>query len=250
MKYLTLNQIKKYHKNGFLLAKGIFTKKECETFKKILSNEINKGKKVYKKYAKKSKKTNHNSNKLKDIPRKINQGFLQDIAHRNTKIMKLANNKKITSLVHQIFGDQDKMYRLYRSLSIFKTKDISNRTPWHQDMPYWKGSPNKLSIWISLDKVTRKSGSICYIPGSHKKIYKHVKTNSYLVTKNVDEKKRVSVETEKGDILIHHSMIIHGSEENILRKSRFALIFTYQPAIDLSHHRSGSAKLIEHRVKN
>ena len=45
-------------------------------------------------------------------------------------------------------------------------------------------------------------------------------------------------------------MIIHGSEENILRKSRFALIFTYQPSIDVSHHRSGSAKLIEHRVKN
>ena len=78
----------------------------------------------------------------------------------------------------------------------------------------------------------------------------HIKTNSYLVVRNVDEKKRVTVETEKGDVLIHHSMIVHGSVKNVLRKDRYALIFTYQPATDISHHRIGSAKLIEHRPSN
>ena len=251
MNYLTSKQIKKYHKDGFLVVRSIFTKKECDAFKKILANEINKGKKIYQRYKKKKiKQTLYNSNKLKDVPRKIKEGFLQDIAHRNPKIMQLAKNTKLTNLLNQIFGEDINAYRLYRSLLIFKTKDISPRTPWHQDMPYWKGSSNKLSIWISLDRVTRKSGSICYIPGSHKKLYQHVKTNSYLVVRNVDEKKRVTVETEKGDVLIHHSMILHGSVENILRKDRYALIFTYQPATDISHHRTGSAKLIEHRLTN
>jgi len=53
MNYLTSKQIKKYHKDGFLVAKSIFTKKECDAFKKILANEINKGKKIYQRYKKK-----------------------------------------------------------------------------------------------------------------------------------------------------------------------------------------------------
>lgn len=251
MKYISSKQIEKYHKDGFLHVKRIFTEKECYNLKKILRQEINKGKEIYKKFKRKNKKeTTYDKNKLVDVPRKINTGFLQDIAHRNPKIMQLAKNIKMTKLVSQIFGKNVIAYRLYRSLSIFKTKDILSRTPWHQDMPYWKGSSNKLSIWISLDKVTKKSGSVCYIPGSHKHTYQHVKTDSYLVARNVDESKRVAIETEIGDVLIHHSMILHGSEENIMGKSRYALIFTYQPATDDSHHRSGFAELIEQRISN
>ena len=91
MTYLTSKQIKKYHKDGFLVAKSIFTKKECDAFKKILANEINKGKKIYQRYKKKNiEQTLYNSNKLKDVPRKIEEGFLQDIAHRNSTFMALA----------------------------------------------------------------------------------------------------------------------------------------------------------------
>ena len=54
MKHLTSKQIEKYRKDGFLLARGIFTKKECDAFKKILANEINKGKKIYQSYIKKN----------------------------------------------------------------------------------------------------------------------------------------------------------------------------------------------------
>ena len=50
MNYLTSKQIKKYHKVGFLVVRSIFTKKECDAFKKILANEINKRKKIYQRY--------------------------------------------------------------------------------------------------------------------------------------------------------------------------------------------------------
>ena len=243
-------QVNNYYKNGFLIVKNVFTKNECNKFKNILKNEIVKGNKDYKTYKNRViKETSYNKNRLGDVPRKIKSGFLQDIAHRNSKIMKIAKNKKLVSIVHKIFGGKIKRYRLYRSLSIFKTKNIRSRTPWHQDMPYWKGNSKKCSVWISLDKVTKKSGSMCYIPGSHKRIYPHVKTKSYLVVKSVDESKKASVETNIGDVLIHHSMIIHGSEENTLKKNRYALIFTYQPAIDKSHHRVGKAELIEQKTR-
>ena len=40
MKYLSLKQIEKYHKDGFLHVKKVFTKKECSNLKKIIQYEI------------------------------------------------------------------------------------------------------------------------------------------------------------------------------------------------------------------
>ena len=105
MKYLSLKQIEKYHKDGFLHVKKVFTKKECSNLKKIIQYEISKGKKIYKKFKGKNKKeTTYNKNKLADVPRKIDTGFLQDIAHSNPKIMQLAKNIKMIKLVSRIFG--------------------------------------------------------------------------------------------------------------------------------------------------
>ena len=45
----------------------------------------------------------------------------------------------------------------------------SNRTPWHQDLPYWPLEGEKIaSMWISLDPLP-KEGCLEYIPGSHRR---------------------------------------------------------------------------------
>ena len=247
MKYLTTKQINNYNKNGFVLVRKVLPNSMCDLYKKILIKEIKKGEKIYQK-SKNKKNITNNRNKIADIPRRISDGYIQDIAHRNSKIMQLAKNAKLTNLASQIIGKNINSYRLYRSLSVFKTKNILSKSVWHQDMPYWKGTVNKVTAWISLNKVTKQSGSLCFIPGSHKNKNIHNKYNekqSLLVTQNVDESKRVTIGTEIGDIILIHPLTIHASEENILRKNRYALIFTYQPASDTSHHRSGPAELIQ-----
>ena len=251
MKFLNTKQIHQYKKDGFLLIKNVFPKHICNEYKKLLIKEIRKGKKIWKKYA--NKKITHNENKLGDIPRGINEGILQDVAHRNSKFMQLAKSTRLKILMGQIFGKKVKSYRLYLSTSVFKSKDVRAKTEYHQDMPFWKGKSNKFSAWISLNKVTKKSGSMCYVPGTHKqKIRKYVKIagyghkkKSFYKCRNVNPSKRVIVETEIGDVIIHHTKIIHGSEENILKKDRFALVFTYQPGTDTAHHRSGPAEVIK-----
>ena len=247
MKYLTEKQINNYNKNGFVLIRKVLSNSMCDFYKKILIKEIKKGEKIYQK-SKNKKTIINNRNTIADIPRRISDGYIQDIAHRNSKIMQLAKNAKLINLANQIFGKNINAYRLYRSLSVFKTKNILSKSIWHQDMPYWKGTANKVTAWISLNKVTKQSGSLCFISGSHKNkdIYnKYNEKQSLLVTQNVDESKRVTVGTEIGDIILIHPLTIHASEENILRKNRYALIFTYQPASDTSHHRSGPAELIQ-----
>ena len=72
------------------------------------------------------------------------------------------------------------------------------------------------------------------------------KENSTLLDSTlVDHSKKIIAEVETGDIVIFHSWVVHGSEENILKSERYAITFTYQPGKDTSHHRSGPAELIE-----
>ena len=251
MNYLSLKQIEKYHKDGFLIVRNVFTRKECNELKEVLIEEINKGKNILKKSLD-APEEKINKNKIADIPRGVNEGYLQDIAHRSPKFMSLAKDSRLTNIIGQIFGNNSKAYYLYRSTSIFKNSDISSKTFWHQDMTYWKGKPNKLTIWISLNKANKQNGSPHYIPGSQNKSYKHVIKGDgkipLLEAQDINESQKVIIEVEIGDIIIHGPYVLHGSEENISGEQRYAVIFTYQPTTDTSHHRSGLPELIEKKI--
>ena len=85
MNYLSFKQIEKYHKDGFLIVRNVFTRKECNELKKVLIEEINKGKNILKKSLD-APEEKINKNKIADIPRGVNEGYLQDIAHRSPKL--------------------------------------------------------------------------------------------------------------------------------------------------------------------
>ena len=100
MKILNSKQIEKYHKDGFLVVKNVFTREECNNFKKVLLEEIKKGKDILQKSLNKPKDV-IDLNKIADVPRKINEGCLQDIAHRNLKFMSLAKDDRLISIIGQ-----------------------------------------------------------------------------------------------------------------------------------------------------
>ena len=255
MDYLNTQQIEKFRKDGFLVIKNVFTKKECDELKQTLMQEITKGKLALKNTVN-NLKDKIDYNKIGDVPRKINEGLLQDIAHRNSKFMSVVKDKRIVNIIGKLFGDEIKEYCLYRSTSIFKNSKISSATAWHQDIIYWKGQPNKITVWFPLDQTEPQGGSMQYIPGTHTKLYEDILKNGH-DTKSIeeywkspnqhkaDENRKVTTKLEKGDIVIHHCCTMHGTEENILGKERYALIFTYQPSTDTSHHRSGKPEIIK-----
>lgn len=248
MNYLIPKQIEKYQQDGFLVVKSVFMAKECELLKKALIDQINTGKNDLKKYLTSPQKK-VDKNKIADIPRGVNDGYLQDIAHRNPDFMNLAKDSRLIDIVGQIFGSNSKEFHLYRSTSIFKNSSISSKTFWHQDMTYWKGDPNKLSVWISLNKVNKQNGSPHYIPGSQRKSFKHIVKGKgkipLLEAQDINESEKVIIEADIGDIIIHGPHVLHGSEENVSGEERYAIILTYQPTTDISHHRSGLPELIK-----
>ena len=114
-------------------------------------------------------------------------------------------------------------------------------------MPYWKGTSDKTSVWIPLDKVTKENGCMKYIPGSHNKSYNHeneeghggMYRKGFIDPNQINESEKKLVESEIGDVIFHNCRIVHGAEKNTLAEERYALVFVYQPESDTSHHRDG-----------
>jgi len=50
-----------------------------------------------------------------------------------------------------------------------KEPTTSSRTTWHHDIPYWPVTGDQVAtLWIALDHVTRDTGAVEYIKGSHR----------------------------------------------------------------------------------
>jgi len=107
--------------------------------------------------------------------------------------------------------------------------------PWHQDQPVgWYEGHQVISVWIPLDTVTLETGALEYVRASHRDGQWYAMPVEAL--RDDDEKRgrkpRPDVEaaredfdiihfdTEPGDVLFHHLLMLHGSRGNDASNSR------------------------------
>lgn len=156
------------------------------------------------------------------------------------------------SLVHfsplaQIAGQamrSRKVHFFYDQLLV-KEPGTPDRTPWHQDLPYWpvKGT-DIMSIWMPLDTVTRESGSVIYIRGSHKwkKWYQPENFKKDIETVIDPDAEKIPDfdmdspsheflwwDLEPGDCILHHPLTVHsapGNASKTLRRRALATRWT------------------------
>tara|TARA_B100000686_G_C16761194_1_gene958811 strand:- start:450 stop:1292 length:843 start_codon:yes stop_codon:yes gene_type:complete len=108
-----------------------------------------------------------------------------------------------------------------------KEKETSERTPWHQDQPYWAVSGSQVcSVWLPLDPIGEES-SLKFVKGSHKWVAHnphHFGDDSPYegtglpelpdIEGNMGDYEILSWGVEPGDCLVFHGMIVHGSYGN------------------------------------
>jgi ectoine hydroxylase-related dioxygenase (phytanoyl-CoA dioxygenase family) len=119
---------------------------------------------------------------------------------------------------------------------LVKEPGTSERTPWHQDQPYWAISGRQVcSVWLSLDPVP-EDASVEYVCGSHQwaefSPYHFADGTPYADTglsplpdieSNRDEYDIKKFEMEPGDCLVFNAMIVHGSPGNQGKHRRRAI---------------------------
>jgi len=129
-----------------------------------------------------------------------------------------------------------------------KEPGAQNKTPWHQDQPYWPVRGRQvLSIWFAMDPVTLATGGIEYVRGSHDwnrvfhpESFRNDPVQAARMAKLEGEKlpdidagrdqyEILSWDMQPGDILIHHGMSVHGAPTNsssTLRRRGYSVRWT------------------------
>jgi phytanoyl-CoA hydroxylase len=123
-----------------------------------------------------------------------------------------------------------------QGISIFnKPPRIGRGTPPHQDAYYWMLEPNEaLTLWVAIDRSDEANGCVRYIPGSHKlDMRPHEATKAFGFSQRIsdysaaDEQAELPVPIEPGDLIAHHGMTIHRTDDNTSDRSRRAVGLVY-----------------------
>jgi ectoine hydroxylase-related dioxygenase (phytanoyl-CoA dioxygenase family) len=232
------NQMEFYTKNGYILCKNFFQMREVETIlrdaKNIFFRQF-----VEKQYT--------NAKVLEEISDSAFDKFLYQLfeedlvcisncgkqAQHLISLHALSLHKKIIELLHHIgltspvISTRPVLYFNHRKLSKQK---IYYKVDAHQDWRSMQGSLNSVVIWLPLVDIDKELGALEILPGSHLQGLRtdHIDNGFGMVVLSENEKsKLMSVEVQKGDVLLFSSFLIHQSGENITNSPRWSCHFRY-----------------------
>lgn len=122
------------------------------------------------------------------------------------------------------------------TLVFYKPPQDSSYVSWHQDSVYsgWHLTPST-SAWIALTASHPSNGCMRVIPASHKQgVLDHANASdgSNLLfrgerVRTVDESRAVDVVLQPGEMSLHHSNLIHGSNPNTSSEPRIGFIVRF-----------------------
>jgi ectoine hydroxylase-related dioxygenase (phytanoyl-CoA dioxygenase family) len=133
-------------------------------------------------------------------------------------------DKRLAALAARLMGSNQ--VRLYHDHLLVKEPNTRQRTPWHQDQPYYnvQGQQN-LSMWIPVDPIPRES-TLEFLSGSHTGPWLMPRTflsqqakwfpeGSLTEVPNIDaDPKSFSIlgwALEPGDLVCFHMLALHGA---------------------------------------
>lgn len=113
-----------------------------------------------------------------------------------------------------------------------------NFVSWHQDITYWGLEPasDVTTAWIALSPVTRATGCMRMMPGSHAwPVLEHRETGADAnlltrgqeITDGINENSAVDIELQPGEMSLHHAGTAHASAPNKGADRRIGIAIRY-----------------------
>jgi ectoine hydroxylase-related dioxygenase (phytanoyl-CoA dioxygenase family) len=204
---LSQEQIQRYERDGIIFPVRVFAEEEMSFFRDALESVAARCGSARKRFD--------------------NLHIFFDWAHR------LVTHDGLLNVIEGLLGDN---ILVDGTLVFYKPPRDSSYVSWHQDSVYsgWNLTPST-SAWIALTRSHRASGCMRVVPGSHKDgTLDHANTRDDLnlldrgeQVKTVDESKAVDVVLAPGEMSLHQSTLVHGSNANLSDEARIGFIVRY-----------------------
>lgn len=202
--------VNEYHKNGFVMIKSIIDEKDLDTARKEVEAFFEKDAKQLS-----GKNINKVNGKINSIHCLHQSKWFDDYQHTDV----------IQKLVTPFLGSEGEC----RGAELFaKPAHVGLASPIHQDNYYWcVDDANALTIWVALDDANSENGGVFYYKGTHKlgllehkPSYAPGSSQTLKYPESMEPYKKITPSLKAGDCLIHHSLIVHGSNANTSSFSR------------------------------
>jgi ectoine hydroxylase-related dioxygenase (phytanoyl-CoA dioxygenase family) len=233
---LTTEQIQSYRKNGFIKIDNVLVPEVLAQYRETIANAVDKEKQLD--ALGRVPETNISEEAAK-FQASYGKVFTQrvNLWQRHQEIHPLLHSKRLAGMAAAFMGAPA---RVWHDQALFKEPNGDNKTPWHQDTPYWPhGNVNTspaLSIWIALKDATLQNGCMSYMPGSH-----HLGAKApinladgnpegvYQVAPELKGVKPETIELKAGSAAFHCGLCFHYAGPNRSNATREAYVIIYMP---------------------
>ena len=212
-------------RKGWTVIKGFITRKQTLKYKKSIFEYLNKNHLKFK-----GRHINYvgSSKKFKDI-----HSFHK--LESFNKVKDFFYKGKLYKYAYQLLNNNTPELRASELFK--KPKNSGLKAAPHQDDYYWNVKNKKgITFWIALDKANKKNGTMYYYSASHKLgLVKHEPSFGKGTSQTIKNKKifknfkKDYLDLDVGDVAVHTSLVIHGSEKNTSKLNRAGWTFAVKP---------------------
>jgi ectoine hydroxylase-related dioxygenase (phytanoyl-CoA dioxygenase family) len=221
-KKLSEDQIKTFHKDGYLVIKSFCSGQEID--------------KLYTTAVEDSSISQHalDLNDRSGKKTKLSLWFTPG----NDVFGYLTRSEKMLNIVGPLIDSEAAVCHFHSKL-MQKEPKVGGAWEWHQDYGYWYKNqfmfPDQLlSVMIALTQANKENGCLQVIRGSHKLgrvnhgfSGEQVGADMVMVNNALRTMELVYCELQPGDALVFHSNLLHRSEANLSSQPRWSIISCY-----------------------
>jgi ectoine hydroxylase-related dioxygenase (phytanoyl-CoA dioxygenase family) len=147
----------------------------------------------------------------------------------------LVEDPRLLDPVQSIIGPD---ILVFTSTFFIKEPASETITAWHQDALYLGLNEEHISAWIAFSDATELAGCVRFVVGSHKRgqlghVNKIVANSLNVVSQAIPETYADSVvrsaPLRRGQLSLHHTLVIHASEPNRSNDRRIGVSVSYIP---------------------
>jgi ectoine hydroxylase-related dioxygenase (phytanoyl-CoA dioxygenase family) len=153
---------------------------------------------------------------------------------RHPRIAPIATSKRLGTIAARLEGVP---MRIWHDQALFKEPaTVSNRTPWHQDAPYWPHQERRhqTTIWIALKDATVTNGCMAFVGGTHAigvlpAVDLVNPQDIFLHAPHIKPVKPRVIELKAGSATFHNGLTFHYAGPNKSDAVREAFAIIYMP---------------------